>query len=439
MLPARAPRLLFIFITLFLDVLGFSLLIPVAPRLIAKVQGLNFEGEEGKTAFAVGMLAGLYALMQFIFAPILGSLSDRFGRRPVILISLLGSGIDYFAMAFAPTLTWLFITRAINGISGANMTACAAYIADVTPPEKRSASFGLIGAAFGLGFIIGPLAGGVLGDPSTNIPLIGAGDIHYPFIAAGTLTLCNWLYGCFVLPESHPKERRRAFSLRQSNPLGAFAWLARHRLVATLASTLFLVNVAQFSLHATWVLSMSARFQWGPRMVGWSLFVVGVCAAIVQGGLSRKIIPKVGERACLVGGLVIGVLAFLGYALATESWMIFAVIVAASIGGVAAPAAQGIISKAVDPSEQGLLQGALTGLNSIAGMAGYLGGTVAFGYFTSAEAAISLPRDGASAPFLISAALSLASLAPVLLVWGVMPTSVRADASETESGPRRSS
>lgn len=433
-----APALIFAFITLFLDVLGFSLIIPVGPRLVAKVQGLPFEGSEGKTAFAVGALAATYALMQFIFAPILGSLSDRFGRRPVILISLLGSGLDYFVMAFAPSLAWLFITRAINGISGANMTACAAYIADVTPPEKRAAGFGIIGAAFGLGFIFGPLLGGVLGDPGTHLPLIGPGDIHYPFLAAGGLTLLNWLYGCLVLPESLPKERRRPFSFASANPFGAIHWLTRHRVVAILAVTLFLVNVAQFSLHATWVLSMSARFGWTPFHVGMSLFVVGVCAAIVQGGLSRRIIPAIGERVCLVGGLIIAVFAFLGYGLATQGWMIYAIIAAASIGGLSAPAAQGITSKAIPPTEQGLLQGALSGLNSIAGMVGYLSGTLLFAHFTSPEAIAPLPGKGASVSFLFSAMLSILSLGPVLFVWNRLPRTVAQTVTEAPASAAES-
>lgn len=426
-----APALIFAFITLLLDVLGFSIIIPVGPRLVANVQGvLDTPDWETTTAFTVGVLAASYALLQFIFSPILGSLSDRFGRRPVILISLFGSGIDYIAMAFAPTLAWLFITRAINGISGANVSACSAYIADVTPPEKRAAGFGIIGAAFGLGFIIGPLLGGVLGDPETHIPFIGPGDLHYPFIAAGILTLLNWLYGCFVLPESLPKDRRRAFSWRKSNPFGAMKWLAGHRVVATLAVSLFLINMAQFSLHATWVLSTSARFGWDAFDVGLSLCIVGICAAIVQGGLARTIIPAIGERACLIGGLILGVFAFLGYGLVPEGWMIFVVIIAASIGGVSAPAAQGIASKAVPPTEQGLLQGALGGLSNIAQIAGYLVGTMSFAYFTGKDAPIQLPGRGASAPFLISAMLSVLSLVPVLLIWKRLPTSVRAVPNE---------
>ncbi len=408
------------FFTLLLDVLGFGLLIPVAPRLIAQVQGLTLEGKEGETSLAVGLLAATYAAMQFIFAPILGSLSDRYGRRPVILISLFGSGLDYFAMAIAPTLWLLFITRAINGISGANMSACNAYIADITPPEKRAGAYGLIGAAFGLGFVLGPVIGGYLGDPKVSLPLLGHGDVHYPFIAAGILTLLNWLYGYFVLPESLPPERRRPFSWTKANPLGAFKWLTGHRVVVTLAASLFLLNLAQFGLHVTWVLSMTRRFHWETSQVGWSLFVVGISAAIVQGGLARKIIPKFGERACLAGGLVIGTLAFVGYGVATEGWMIYAIIAVASIGGVAGPAVQSIMSKAIPPTEQGLLQGALTGLSSVAAVLGPLVGTMVFRHFTSEHAPVDLP----GAPFLAGAILTALGLIPIALVWTRMPSSV---------------
>jgi len=406
----RTPSLIFVFITLLLDVLGIGLIIPVGPKLVAQVQGLPIEGAESQTSLAVGILAATYAAMQFIFAPILGSLSDRFGRRPVILISLFGSGLDYLVAAIAPNLTVLFITRALNGISGANISACTAYIADVTPPERRAAGFGIIGAAFGLGFIIGPLAGGLLGEV----------DIRLPFVVAGSLSLINWLYGYFVLPESLPVERRSRFSWKKANPIGALAWLSRNHLVATLATTLFLLNIAQYGLHATWVLSMGMRFQWGPREVGWSLFVVGITSAIVQGGLARKIIPALGERLCLIGGIGIAVLAFAGYGLATEGWMIYVIIAAASIGGVSGLAVQAIISKAVSPMEQGMLQGALTGLSSIAGVLGPLVGTGAFRYFTSDMAPVRLP--GAS--FLAGSILSIFALIPVMLVWKRMPRTV---------------
>ena len=429
------PSLILIFVTVFLDVLGFGLLIPVAPQFIAKLKGLDptqTSAFESQTSMTVGLLMATYAAMQFFFAPILGSLSDQFGRRPVILISLLGSGLDYFVAAMSPTITILFITRAINGISGASITTCSAYIADVTPPEKRAAGFGIIGAAFGLGFMIGPLVGGLLGQY----------DIRLPYIAAGVLTLLNWLYGCFVLPESLPRELRRPFSWKKANAFTSLKWLGSHRVVAVLAAALFIVNLAQFGLHSTWNLSMSFRFKWDPLHIGASLFVVGITAAVVQGGLSRRIIPALGERACLVGGVLLGVFAFLGYGLAPHGWMIYAIIAIASIGGVAGPAGQGIMSKAVPPYEQGRLQGGLSGLNSIAQVAGPLLATYVFRMFTSDHPPFELPHHGGGAPFLTGALLSVIALIPVFMVWNRMPRTVAqapvengvADAAPVSSG-----
>lgn len=426
----RTPSLIFVFCTLLLDVLGFGLLIPVAPRLVAHVQGLPHVGAEHNVSWAVGLLAAIYAGMQFLFAPLLGSLSDRFGRRPVLLTALFGSAVDYFVMAMAPNLAVLYITRAINGISGATVPVCSAYIADVTPPAKRAGAFGIIGAAFGLGFVIGPLIGGILGDEHRVLPIIGHGDITYPYIAAGILTSLNWLFGLLVVPESLPRENRRAFSWGKSNPLGALKWLSGHRVVIWLAVTLFLLNVAQFGLHVTWVISMDNRFAWTTTQVGWSLFVVGLSAAIVQGGLARKVIPALGERVCLVGGLCIGVFAFLGYGLATEGWMIYTIIAVASIGGLAGPAAQGITSKAVGPREQGLLQGALASLQSIAGVIGPLVATRVFRAFTPESGPAQYP--GAGSPFLLGSFLTLISLVPVLFVWRRMPTQVSERPDESE-------
>lgn len=430
----RRPGVAFVFVTLLLDVLGFGLLIPVAPQLVAFVQGLPTEGSEHNASLAVGALMATYAAMQFIFSPILGSLSDRFGRRPVLLVALFGSGVDYLVAAAAPNLAVLFVTRALNGISGATIPVCSAYIADVTTPEKRAAGYGMIGAAFGLGFVIGPLVGGVLGDEKTVLPLIGHGDIRYPYLAAGILTLINWLYGYFIFPESLPPERRRAFSWAKSGSLGALRWLGGHRVVATLAGALFLLNVAQFGLHSTWVLSMKARFHWSASDVGWSLFIVGITAAVVQGGLARRIIPALGERACLLGGMAIGVLAFIGYGLAPQGWMIYAIIAVASIGGVAGPAAQAITSKAVPPTEQGLLQGALASLNSIAGVIGPLLATGVFHAFTPESGDPIYP--GAGAPFLTGAALCVLALLPVLAVWTRMPRTVAQAPDESEHPAR---
>jgi MFS transporter, DHA1 family, tetracycline resistance protein len=420
-----APSLLVVFITIFLDVLGIGIIIPVGPKLVAMVQGLPPSGKEEQTSLVFGLLAATYAAMMFVFSPILGSLSDQFGRRPVILIALLGSGIDYFAAAASPSIRHyspalamaaLFVTRAINGLTGANISACTAYIADITTPEKRSAAFGVIGGAFGLGFAFGPLLGGVLGDV----------DIRLPFVAAGTLTLLNVLYGFFVLPESLPADRRRAFSWAKANALGALHWLTHHRVVATLAGTLFLLNVAQFSLHATWVLSMGKRLGWDTFHVGLSMCIVGVAAMVVQGGLARRVIPKLGERACLLSGILIGVLAFIGYGLANQSWMVYSIIAVASLGGIAGPAAQGIMSKAVAPTEQGLLQGALAGLNSIAGVVGYLLGGETFAYFASPKSPVYLP----GATFLMGSVIMLVSIVPVAMIWKRMPTSVKAAPNE---------
>lgn len=422
----RRPTLILIFITVFLDVLGFGLLIPVAPKFIAKVMGLKELGDESQASLAVGALMATYAAMQFIFAPILGSLSDKVGRRPVILFSLLGSGIDYFIAAFSPNLTVLFITRAINGLTGATIPTCSAYIADITPPEKRAAGFGIIGAAFGLGFVVGPMAGGILGQYG----------VHVPYIAAGTVTLLNWLYGCFVLPESLPREHRSAFSWRKANPFSSLHWISTHRIVAALAASFFIFNLGQFGLHSTWNLSMSFRFKWEPIHVGTSLCIVGVTAAIVQGGLARRLIPALGERLCLVGGIVIAFFSLVGYGLASHGWMIYAIIALAALGGLAGPAAQGIMSKAISPSEQGRLQGGLAGLNSIAQVLGPLIATLSFRIFTSPNPPFHLPQRGGGVPFLIGAVLALVCLLPIFAVWGRMPRTVREAPDESDPAPQ---
>jgi len=378
----RKPALGFIFVTLLLDVLGFGLLIPVAPKLIRSLMGVG-ETAEGIAAAATmfGWLVSTYAAMQLIFSPILGALSDRFGRRPLLLVSMFGSGLDYFAMAFSPNLAFLFITRALNGISGASMTVCSAYVADVTPPEKRAGAFGMIGAAFGIGFVVGPVLGGVLGSI----------DIHLPFYAAGGLSLANWLYGYFVLPESLPRERRSRFSLEKANPIGAVAGLGRYPMVAGMVGALFLMNLAMFGLHATWVNYTEYRYKWESWQVGLSLTVVGIGAAAVQGGLARKVIPalgpgKAGERRALLIGAFIGMLAYVGYGLASEGWMIYAIVLVASLGGIAQPAFQAIVTKTVKPDEQGLVQGAMGSLQSGAQILGPLIATSAFSYAISKEA-----------------------------------------------------
>lgn len=394
----RTPGLSFIFFTLLLDTLGFGLIIPVGPRLIEKLQG----GGEAEAAPIVGWLAATYAIMQFVFAPVLGALSDRFGRRPVLLVSMFGSGLDYFAMTLAPTVGWLFVTRAINGVSGASITTASAYIADVTPPDKRAAGFGVVGAAFGLGFVLGPLLGGVLGKI----------DIYYPFYAAGVVTLLNWLYGLLVLPESLPPERRRQTPLG-TNPLAPLGILFRYPIALRLAGSLFLLNTAQFGLHATWVLYTKFRYGWDERDVGFSLFAVGVGAAVVQGGLARRIVPRLGEQRALVLGIGIGTLAYLGYGLASAGWMIYAVVAVASLGGIAMPACQSIITRSVRPDEQGAVQGGLTSATSFANIVGPLIGANVFAWSIGGERAAALP----GLVFFSCAALSVAGLA--IAVWAV--------------------
>ena len=367
----RKPALPFIFITLVLDILGIGLIIPVLPKLVK-----SFLGEDTANASHVyGLLASSYALMQFICAPIFGSLSDRFGRRPVILISLFGSALDYMLLAFAPTLTWFFVGRVISGITGANFSAAYAYIADVSPPEKRAQNFGLVGAAFGLGFIVGPLLGGFLGEYG----------IRLPFIAAGCLTIANWVYGCFVLPESLSKENLSAFSWGKANPVGALINLAKHPMLLGLATAFFVLSVAHQVYPSTWALYTGERFHWSPKSIGWSLAFVGLCAALVQGGLVRKVMPKIGEHRAILIGVAFATVAFIGYGLVPEGWMVYPLIVVGAVGGLTNPALQAIVSKGVGADEQGGVQGALSSLNSLAGIVGPYIATGLFAHFIKTD------------------------------------------------------
>ena len=391
---SHKPAIGFIFVTILLDALGIGLLIPVSPKLVELLTGGSVEG----AAPVVGYLGATYAAMQFLFAPMLGSLSDRVGRRPVLLIALFGSAIDYFAGACVPTVGWLFITRAINGFSGASFSVAAAYIADITPPTKRAGAYGMMGAAFGLGFIIGPLLGGYLGHLSLRLP----------FFAAGGLTLANWLYGLVVLPESLPKDRRRAFSLARANPVGAFTHLRKYRIVLGIAVATLLLNTAQFALHSVWVLYTSYQYGWDEMHVGFSLACVGVGAAAVQGFLARKLVPKLGEKRAMIIGVSIGVLAYIGYGSVPPGygWMIYVIVCFASLGAIGQPAAQSLITRVVKPTEQGETQGALSSLQSFANILGPLIGSSVFAYFISDKVPFKIP----GAPFYVSATLALLGL-----------------------------
>lgn len=392
-MSARRPALGFIFLTLVLDILGIGIVVPILPKLVEQFSGTDTDA----AAYVYGLLAMLYALMQFLFAPILGSLSDRFGRRPVILISLLGAGLDYFLLAWAPSLGWFFLGRILAGITGANFSAATAYIADISAPEKRAANFGLVGAAFGLGFSVGPAIGGLLGQ----------WDLRLPFVVAGIITLFNWFYGLIVLPESLAPGNRRTFTWRRSNPVGALLHLRRYPLVLGLASVYFLASIAHQALPATWALYTGYRFRWEPLQVGLSLAAVGIMATIVQGGLTRRILPRTGERKAAILGLLISTGSFLLYGLATEGWMIYAIIVFGSLAGIATPAIQGMVSRGVGDDEQGGVQGSMSSLNSVAAIIGTPVATGLFGFFISDSAPAHVPGIA----FLFSALLTLVAAA----------------------------
>ena len=367
----------FIFITLFIDVLGFGLVIPIMPRLVHELSHSTLSAASRD----YGMLLSLYGLMQFVFAPILGSLSDRWGRRPVLLLSLLCNGLDYVVLWWAPSLWWLYLGRTVSGITGASFSTGSAYIADVSPPEKRAQNFGLIGAAFGLGFIIGPAAGGVLGMFGPRVP----------FMAAAALSLVNWLYGFFILPESLAKENRRRFDWKKANPIGSFGLLSRYPLVLGLTLMNVCFNLGTQAMQSTWVLSTGYRYHWGSLQNGISLALVGVMSAVVQAGLMKPLLARFGERRLLVMGLAINVVSYVLLGLATQGWMLYGIIVFWGLGGVVGPSAQGIISRQYGPDEQGAAQGALTSLFSLTGIIGPLIGTLLFGYFVGTHAPIHLP------------------------------------------------
>jgi DHA1 family tetracycline resistance protein-like MFS transporter len=340
----------FILVVVFIDVLGIGLAMPVLPMLVG-----DYTASRELQSYWYGALVIVYGLMQFICAPLLGALSDRFGRRPVILVSIFGLGLHYLLLALAPSLWFMLFARVLGGITGASFSVANAYASDVTPAEGRAKSFGLIGAAFGLGFICGPMLGGLLGSI----------NLHLPFYAAAGLALVNGLYGAFIVPESLPPERRAPFAIRRANPFAAFLALSRHREIGHLVVVFALVVLAQLILQTTWVLFTHFRFGWGPRENGFALFCVGLVAAVVQGVLLGRLLRWFGEVRLALLGLAVGTVAYLAYGLATQGWMMYAIIVANFVSFAAGPALQGIVSNAVGPREQGVTMGALSSLNSI--------------------------------------------------------------------------
>jgi DHA1 family tetracycline resistance protein-like MFS transporter len=390
----RRAAAAFIFVTLLLDSLALGVVVPVLPKLVLSFQG----GDSASAATTYGAFGTVFSLMQFLFAPVLGALSDRVGRRPVILLSLAGLGLDYVLMALAPSLGWLFAGRVVAGLCAANFSTAIAYIADVTPPEKRAASFGLLGAAFGVGFVLGPALGGLLG---------GAGA-RLPFWAAAGLTLANALYGWFVLPESLPRERRSPFAWRQANPVGSLLLVRRYGNVLGLVSVLFLYRVAHDVQPSMWVLYTDYRYGWDARTVGLVLALMGVLGALTSALLVKPIVRGLGERGALLFGLACGAAGFAVYAFAPSGRAFAAGIPLVALWFVTSPAAQALLTARVDPGEQGRLQGAV---GSVQGVASVLAPGLFTGVFA---AAIGGGRELPGAPFLLAALLLLASLALAL-------------------------
>lgn len=381
----------FIFITVLLDVIGWGIIIPVIPNLIKEL----INGDISEAAKYGGWLTFAYAITQFIFAPVIGNLSDKYGRRPVLLTSLFAFSLDFLLLAFAPTITWLFIGRILSGITGASFTTASAYIADVSTHENRAKNFGLMGAAFGLGFIIGPVLGGLLGQFGTRIP----------FIAAAILCMLNFLYGYFILPESLDKDKRRPFELKRANPIGAFLHLKKYPNLIGLVLAIFVLYVGSHAVQSNWNYFTMYQFNWTEKMVGISLGVIGLLVGIVQGGLIRWINPKIGNVKSIYFGLALYTIGMFLFAFATESWMMFVFLIPYCLGGIAGPALQAVVSEQVPPSEQGEIQGTLTSLMSASSIVGPPMMASVFYYFTHDEAPFLFP----GAPFILGGIFMLIS------------------------------
>jgi DHA1 family tetracycline resistance protein-like MFS transporter len=401
--PTRAA-FAFIFVTVALDMLALGVMVPVLPKLVQQMEG----GDVARAATVTGVFGFAWALMQFLFSPILGTLSDRYGRRPVVLLSNLGLGVDYIFMALAPSVPWLFLGRVISGITSASFPTAGAYIADVTPPQQRAARFGLLGAAFGLGFVIGPAVGG----------LLGAVDLRLPFWVSAGLSLANFAYGLVILPESLPPERRAKVHWRIANPLGVLPLFRSSSTVAFLAGSLFLFYLGHEALPSVFVLYTGERYAWGERTIGLVLAAVGVCTALVSGGLVRSVVPRIGERRSVQLATACGVLGFFLYGAAPVSAWFLAGVPLTALMGFMGPASQALLTRSVGPSEQGRLQGGLASMKGITGMIGPILFTQVFAWGVS--------RGGAlvGAPYLLA---SLALLGSVVLALALSDPAVAAE------------
>lgn len=397
-MSARKASIQFIFLTILIDCLGFGVIIPVMPRLIEKLSHTNVS----EAATIGGWLLFAYAVMQFLFSPVLGGLSDRYGRRPVILLSLLGLGLDYVLLAFAPSVEWLFVGRLIAGLCGASFSTASAYIADISAPEEKAKNFGMVGAAFGLGFILGPVIGGLAGNS----------DVRLPFYIAAGLSLLNFLYGLFVLPESLPIDKRRAFDWKRANPLSLFHNIMRYPKLLLLFAGLFLLFIAGKSVEVTWSYYTIFRFNWNEAQVGVSLGVVGVLVGVVQGALVGLVNKKFGQtKAILIGALLYG-LGLLGFSLSSNIFILYGALIVYCFGGICPPTLQSLISNQVPDTEQGELQGIFTGLVSLASIISPPIMSTLFYTFSKPDAAIYFPGMAFFISFLlILIALFLFSMA----------------------------
>jgi len=390
--PARAPAATFIFFTVLLDMLALGMIAPVLPRLVESF----LHGDASEASKMLGLFGTVFAGMQFFFSPILGSLSDRFGRRPIVLLSNFGLGADYLMMAWAPALPWLFVGRIISGLTASSIPTAMAYMADVTPHEKRAAAFGMLSAAFGAGFVLGPAMGGILGDHNPRLP----------FLVAAGLSLLNGLYGTFVLPESLSLEHRNPFSWKRANPVGSLAMLARSKALLLLSTVLIFGYLAQQSLMNVYVLYTSYRYHWSARTVGISLGVVGVFQIIYSALLVRPITKKFGERFAIVFGLIGGAIGYLGLGLSNTGLLIWFAIPFLNLMAVTWPAAQALMSKSAAKTEQGHLQGAINGLRGAAGIVGPQIFTWIFAYSVGERAVVNLPGS----PFYMAALMLLVAI-----------------------------
>lgn len=402
--------MIFIFVTLVIDILGIGIIVPVLPELVKQLVG----GDVATAGRYVGIIASSYALAQFFFAPVLGALSDRFGRRPVLLLSLFGLSIDYVIQGLAPSIAWLFAGRLLAGTLGASISTANAYIADVSTPGTRARNYGLVGVAFGVGFVFGPALGGLLGSVHLRLPF---------FVSAG-LAAINWLYGFFVLPESLSEENRSPFDRSKLNPFRALARLRAYPLVAGLAVAFMLMSLAQRGLENVWVLYTGYRFGWNESQNGLTLGLVGLVAVGVQGFLVRPVIRRIGERRAVQLGLAVACLAFIGYGAAWDGRLVLVVILFGGLAGLAGPSIQALVAGAVPPTEQGRVQGSLTSLMSLSSIVSPLVFTAGlFSYFTSDAAPVELP----GAPFFLGSLLFMAALVVVTRVFRRLPETPAAE------------